>query len=113
MAVTSALTKVSQSKWGNKVRIVYDVSMTGTYTTGGDVMLIPHFRDITNQIARLEELHVQGTPTDGTVGYPITYVLSSGKVKFWESTAAAGHAEKGAAESVSTTTFRMTVIARY
>lgn len=115
MAVTFALTFVSRSKWGNKQRVVYDVSATSTYTSGGDVITFPHFRDITNQIARVEEFNVSsGLPSDGTLAYPLTYVFSSGKIKFWETGAAnAGFAEKGAGESLSTTTFRVAVISKY
>lgn len=115
MAVTFALTKVASGKWGNKTRYVYDVSATSTYTTGGDVITFPHFRDITNQIARVEEIYFDnGLPSDGTVAYPATYVFASGKIKFWETGAAinTGLAEKGSGESMSTTTFRVTVISR-
>lgn len=116
MAVTFALTKVTAGKWGNKHRVVYDVSATGTYSAAGDVITFPHFRDITNQIARVEEVNVvNGQPHDGTVAYPITYVFASGKIRFWETGAVVntGLADKGAGESVSTTTFRLSVISRY
>lgn len=116
MAVTHALTLVAKNKWGNKQRHLYDVSSTGTYTTGGDVITFPHFRDLANQLARVEEVNfVNGLPSDGTVAYPGTYVKASGKIKFWETGAAVntGLAEKGSGESVSTTTFTITVISKY
>lgn len=116
MAVTYAITNVAKGKWGNKQRHVWDISVTGTYTAGGDVITLPNFRDINAQLARVEEVYFSnGLPTDGTVAYPATYIFSSGKIKFWETGAAinTGLADKGAGESLSTTTFRMTVISKY
>jgi hypothetical protein len=106
MAATYTGAKVpgADTVFGNKRRRVRDITMSGTYTTGGDAIPASVFG-----LKTLDEVNIHGTPTDGTVAYPATYIYSSGKLKLFETgTAAAGSAEKGSGESLTGITFRAT-----
>ena len=106
MAATYALSKITGYTNGNKKVRVYDVTVSGTYTTGGDALTPAALG-----FRKVEEFKVHNGATDGTVQYPVDYVYSSNKVKLFESGGAAGTAaaEKGSAESLTGVTFRVTV----
>jgi hypothetical protein len=95
-------------KLGNRKRVVRDITLSGTYTTGGDPLLPSVFG-----LKVIDELNVHcGSATDGTVQYPCSYIYSSNKLKLWESGGAAGTAaaEKGSGESLTGIVFRATAI---
>jgi hypothetical protein len=95
----------SDTTYGNKKRRVRDITVSGTYTTGGDTIdPVALFG-----LRSMDEFNIHGVPTDGTLAYPASYIPSTGKLKFWETgTAAAGSAEKGSGESLAGITFRVT-----
>src|SRR4051812_46689162 len=107
MAATYALSKVTGYASGNKKVRVYDVTFSGTYTTGGDALTPTALG-----FRKVEQFIPHGGATDGTVQYPVQYVYSSGNVKLFESGGAAGTAaaEKGSAESLTGITLRVTVV---
>lgn len=107
MAATYTLTKVTQYTAGNKKVRVYDVAMSGTYTTSGDA-LTPSVLGF----KKVEQFIVHNGADDGTVQYPVSYSYSTNKVKLYESGGAAGTAaaEKAAAESLTGIGFRVTVV---
>lgn len=107
MAATYTLTKVSAYSEANKRVRVYDVALSGTYTTGGDALTAAALG-----LKVVEEFIVHSSgASDGTVQYPVHYIYSSNKLKLWESGGAAGTAaaEKGSGESLTGISLRVTV----
>lgn len=94
-------------KEGNRRRVVRDITLSGTYTTGGDALLPSVFG-----MKKIEEFIVHGSgATDGTLLYTVYYIYSSNKLQLFETgSAAAGSAEKGSGESLTGITFRATVV---
>ena len=107
MAATYTLTKVAAYVTGNRKTKVYDVALSGTYTTGGDALTASALG-----LRVVEQFHSSGGATDGSVQYPVTYNFSTNKVKLWESggTAGTAAAEKGSGESLTGITMRITAV---
>lgn len=107
MAATYTPVRVTSYVVGNKRRRVFDVTLSGTYTTGGDALTPTALG-----LKVIEEFIPHGGASDGTVQYPIHYVYSSNKVKLFESGGAAGTAaaEKGSGESLTGIVFRVSVV---
>lgn len=109
MAATYTAAKLSPAvddAWGkHKVR-GRKITFAGTYTTGGDAITASLFG--LSQVLYVIPL---GPATDGTLAYDATYIPSSKKIKLWETgTGAAGSAEKGSAESLTSITLDVLAI---
>src|SRR5689334_25160470 len=104
MAATYAYALVTRYADANKRVRVFDVTVSGTYTTGGDAMAFP-------EVGTPQEVIVHNGASDGTVQYPVSFDYSTKKLKLWESggTAGTAAAEKGSGESLTGITFRVTV----
>lgn len=100
MAATYTAAKLNPSiddVWGKSRIRGRTVTLAGTYTAGGDALTAGLFG-----LRVLIHVIPLGPATDGTLAYDVTYVQSSKKLKLWETgTAAAGSAEKNAAESLT------------
>lgn len=110
MAATYTTTRVTAYTEANKKVRVWDVALSGTYTTGGDVIPTDAFGR-TLGLRKVEEFIVHNGADDGTVQYPVSFSYSTLKVKLYESGGAAGTAaaEKAAGEALTNIQFRVTV----
>ena len=110
MAATYTQAKVDAYVKGNKRVRVLDITLSGTYATGGDPLTA-----VALGLKKVTEFLPHGQATDGTLQYGVQPVYNAGStqvsVKLFETgTAAAGSAEKGNTESLTGITFRVTVV---